>query len=318
MTRLPQLGGDIGTWGQVLNDFLSVDHNPDGTIKASKIVTPTQLNTHTSDTTTAHGATSAATANKLIIRDSAGRAKVAAPSAADDIALLSTVTSNIDDTPTVGHTTMAASSNSVALLSIASGNVEDTPTVGHVTIAASSNSVATHLADTTTAHGATSAATANKLILRDSAGRAKVTAPAAADDIALLSNVTNLAGTGRTNETVKANTDAITNLAGTGRTTETVKTNADNIATIKGAGVLAEKADASVVTNHTSDTTTAHGATSAATASKLIIRDSAGRAKVAAPSAADDIALLSTVTDHIAPDASTSAKGIVNLLQTPR
>lgn len=42
--------------------------------------------------------------------------------------------------------------------------------------------------------------------------------------------------------------------------------------------------------------TNVHGATSAATASQLIIRDSAGRAKVATPSAADDIARLDSIT----------------------
>jgi peptidoglycan/xylan/chitin deacetylase (PgdA/CDA1 family) len=44
-------------------------------------------------------------------------------------------------------------------------------------------------------------------------------------------NITDLAGTGRTTETVKGNADDISDLAGVGRTTETVKTNADNIAT---------------------------------------------------------------------------------------
>jgi hypothetical protein len=37
MPRLPQPGGDAGTWGSVLNDFLNVSHNSDGTIKASAI-----------------------------------------------------------------------------------------------------------------------------------------------------------------------------------------------------------------------------------------------------------------------------------------
>jgi len=35
MARLPQPGGDDGTWGQVLNDFLDVAHNTDGTVKPS-------------------------------------------------------------------------------------------------------------------------------------------------------------------------------------------------------------------------------------------------------------------------------------------
>lgn len=51
---------------------------------------------------------------------------------------------------------------------------------------------------------------------------------------------------------------------------------------------------------HVDSTAGIHGAVSAATASKLIIRDASGRAKVAAPAAAGDIAILSTVTDHTA------------------
>lgn len=35
MARLPVPGSDDGTWGGVLNDFLSVEHNTDGTLKAS-------------------------------------------------------------------------------------------------------------------------------------------------------------------------------------------------------------------------------------------------------------------------------------------
>lgn len=35
MPRLPQPGGDDGTWGQVLNDFLSVEHQSDGTLNPS-------------------------------------------------------------------------------------------------------------------------------------------------------------------------------------------------------------------------------------------------------------------------------------------
>lgn len=48
-------------------------------------------NGHNNSTTGIHGATPAATANRLLIRDASGRAKVAAPSADDDIALLGTV-----------------------------------------------------------------------------------------------------------------------------------------------------------------------------------------------------------------------------------
>lgn len=37
MARLPNPGGDDGTWGQVLNDFLDVSHNSDGTLKSSAV-----------------------------------------------------------------------------------------------------------------------------------------------------------------------------------------------------------------------------------------------------------------------------------------
>jgi len=45
-------------------------------------------------------------------------------------------------------------------------------------------------------------------------------------------SINNLAGSGRTTETVKGNSDAIVNLGGAGRTIETVKGNADAIARI--------------------------------------------------------------------------------------
>lgn len=44
MVRLPQPGGDKGSWGTVLNEFLSVTHNNDGTIKTGTI-TETALDT---------------------------------------------------------------------------------------------------------------------------------------------------------------------------------------------------------------------------------------------------------------------------------
>lgn len=43
MSRLPVAGSDIGTWGNVLNDYLGVSHNSDGTLRGAAvnpIVTP--------------------------------------------------------------------------------------------------------------------------------------------------------------------------------------------------------------------------------------------------------------------------------------
>jgi hypothetical protein len=35
MARLPQPGGDDGDWGDILNNFLAIEHNTDGTLKSS-------------------------------------------------------------------------------------------------------------------------------------------------------------------------------------------------------------------------------------------------------------------------------------------
>ena len=103
-----------------------------------KLAFDDDLTTHTGNTTTAHGAVSAATASKIIVRDASARAKVAAPSAEDDIALKSNVT-----------------------------------TV---------NTALTTHGDLTTAHGAVSAATASKMVVRDASARTKFAAPGAAGD----------------------------------------------------------------------------------------------------------------------------------------
>jgi hypothetical protein len=38
MARLPQPGGDDGTWGDLLNEFLNVEHNADGTLKRGSTI----------------------------------------------------------------------------------------------------------------------------------------------------------------------------------------------------------------------------------------------------------------------------------------
>lgn len=52
MSRLPTVGGDEGDWGTLLNDFLSVEHNANGTLKKAGDITTAQ--------TTADNALSAA------------------------------------------------------------------------------------------------------------------------------------------------------------------------------------------------------------------------------------------------------------------
>jgi|GEM_PF-3156336 len=53
MSRLPIVGDDDGTWGDILNDYLGVSHNADGTIKSSAISNKLDKNTDiTGDTKT--------------------------------------------------------------------------------------------------------------------------------------------------------------------------------------------------------------------------------------------------------------------------
>ncbi len=42
MSRLPTPGGDNNIWGDLLNDYLSVEHNPDGTLKKSSLISGAQ------------------------------------------------------------------------------------------------------------------------------------------------------------------------------------------------------------------------------------------------------------------------------------
>jgi len=47
--RLPQVGGDQGDWGTILNNYLLVSHNADGTLKDSAlpVVPVTSVNNKT-------------------------------------------------------------------------------------------------------------------------------------------------------------------------------------------------------------------------------------------------------------------------------
>lgn len=64
--------------------------------------------------------------------------------------------------------------------------------------------------------------------------------------------------------------------------------------------------------------TAPHSATSAATASRLMLRDVAGRSKVAAPSASDDIARKDTVDNHGTANQTHGASGSYYLAKTTR
>ena len=81
-------------------------------------------------------------------------------------------------------------------------------------------------------------------------------------------------------QVIESLTLLINNLAGSGRTTETVKQNSTDLS------------------NHINDNIP-HGSTSDATPDTIILRNSLGRAKVSPPNAIDDIARLDTVNNAI-------------------
>ena len=64
MARLPQPGGDVGTWGDVLNDYLSTVHNADGTLK-NGVVTGSHLDATVNSRINSGGAAGSITPDKL-------------------------------------------------------------------------------------------------------------------------------------------------------------------------------------------------------------------------------------------------------------
>lgn len=145
---------------------------------------------------------------------------------------------------------------------------EDGPDVmAFIELGRSSTDLAAHEATTSSPiHGSASAATVSRLVHRDASGRAKVVDPSANDDIA-------------TKGSAQAQANA--------------------------AQAAAEATAAAALSSHAgTETSPIHGSTSAATASKLMHRDASGRAQVAAPSVAADIARKDTV-DAVATDLAT-------------
>ena len=153
---------------------------------------------HIDATSGIHGATSSATANRIIIRDSAGRAKVAAPSASDDIARKDTVDAHANATSVHGATSSATANriiirDSAGRAKVAAPSASD-DIARKAEVDAVSSALNTHTGATSGVHGATSSATANRLIIRDSNGRASVADPTSASHIATKGYVAGLVG----------------------------------------------------------------------------------------------------------------------------
>ncbi len=179
MARLPIPGSDIGNWGQILNDFLSVELNSNGTLKKAGDITQAQ-----SDATAAGQAASTAQTTA----DAAGTAAQNAQNAADN--------AQTDATQALSD---AANAQTTADDAIPKTYLDTDPT-----LAASSNTkLATQKAtklyvDTQVASGVPDATTTQKGKIRlngDLAGTADIpTVPALSDKLSKSSggHVTNL------------------------------------------------------------------------------------------------------------------------------
>jgi len=129
----------------------------------------------------------------------------------------------------------------------------------------------------TNAHSSTAAATANRIILRDANGRAKVAAPSAADDIARKDTVDTHGNLTTAHGAVSAATaDRIIIRDAAGR------------AKVAAPGAADDIARQQEIYDHASVTAT-HGALSTNSPERIIIRDSSGRAKVTAGIDGEDI-----------------------------
>lgn len=163
---------------------------------ATKASTAAAVSAHDA-VTSPHSATSAATASRLVVRDSAGRAQFSDPSAAQDAA-----TKTYVDTADSNHAALtsphsATSANTGSRLAIRDANgrtqftdpaaAQDAATKNYVDTQDSAH------AGLTAPHSATASPTASRLVLRDAAGRAQFADPSADQDAATKAYVDSVA-----------------------------------------------------------------------------------------------------------------------------
>lgn len=157
----------------------------------------TNLNTHINiQTIGVHGSMDSAAAGKLVHRDGSGRAKMAPPSVATDIAIKDTIDTHANiQTAGVHGSTVAATANKAVHRDAAGRAKVAAPSVA--ADIARKDTVDIHAALAAAGiHGSAVAAIANKLIHRNASSRAQIATPSAAADIANKSYVDSVAGGG--------------------------------------------------------------------------------------------------------------------------
>ncbi len=257
-------------------------------------------------------ASSTAIANYVILRDANGRARVAAPSSASDIARkaevdaveerLDTVEFKIpvlSDAVNNASSLTGASSRAVktAYDKAVSAENNSVPLIRNITTTAPLNGGGELNTDLALSINASSAATPNSVIQRDANGRAKVAAPSVASDIARKGDVDAVEERLDTVESrIPTLSDAVNSTSSTvAASSKAVKTAYDKAVAAEANSIPSSRtiSTAAPLTGGgdlSTDRTFGINASSAATANYVIQRDANGRAKVAAPAAADDIA----------------------------
>ena len=265
------------------------------------------------------GATSAATASTLAMRDAAGRLQVGTPAGTGDAAPKSYVDAQVGTRAPASHThawadvtgkpstfapaahthawadvtgvpaTFTPSAHTHTAADVASGTLDP----DRLPVATPAAAGAMPAALFSRLNGATSAATAGALALRDSAGRVQAATPAAAADVATKSYV-----------------DAATsNIAGEGHTHAA----ADLVSGVLDPARLPAATSAQQGALSASLFSRLNGATAAATANSLAMRDAAGRVQVAEPSAAGDAATKAYVDAKAGASSSVPWSGITGV-----
>lgn len=232
-----------------------------------------------------HTPTVGGTANAMVIRDASGQS---------GFQYVSLGQSPIDTTHAApkgyvdtgdSNTLTSANAHSDTKASIA-GDIGGTAALPQVTGGTHHSHTSSQISD------AASAATASTVLIRDANGRAQVTDPSAAPDIAT-KNYTD-AGDSSTLASAKSYTDGKTPAQATTTTPGTMQI----------AGDIGGTATVPLVTggtNHGHTSAQISDAASAATASKVIVRDANGRAQVVDPAVAADIATKHYVDTNAVP-----------------
>ncbi len=274
-----------------------------------------------------HGSTSAATAEKLIHRDNQGRARVAPPSHNDDIDTQGCRDTAIDvhkawqvhdqDQPPAAHDNTKHTTNyaplanfnthaarhehggmdEVGVAGLSGELTDDQPPKDHDNAKHTPNFEEEGVAATQIA---THAALADAHHAEDHAARHQA---AGADQLSVAGLSGELADDQppQDHDNAKHSTDYAAESAFDNHSARHQDGGADEISI---AGLAGESAE--LATHKGVEAAGVHGSTAAATADKLVHRDSNARAKVAAPSATDDIARLEETTKVRAVDAKTA------------